>query len=183
MATTIPGTNCITERQDRIINTLSQMQTFQAFARVNTVEAARDHILVGALPDPDPAAQSKETYSDSAWIAMFPLVVIGTPEDGGVLYEHATGDGDQWGYSKSFVNALLFQRFRESTESHWQDALRNMENEVGNVIDELAVQRADRNVGASTVTTNENAGFTRYQNVPLEPMSWEWRLEADNRVS
>lgn len=181
MASSIRGTNCITERQDRIVNALANRTSFQAFCNVISPDDAKDHIFIGAVPEPEIDSTEKEVYDLATWQALFPMVVVGTPEDGGVLYEHSTSDS-RWGYSKSFANTLLFQRFRTDGEANWQDALRNIENEVGNVIDELARGSDGFNIGASTIETNENAHFARYQNIPYEPMAWEWRVEADNRA-
>ena len=180
MAPTLLGTNVITEFEDKVVTALASKTEFQSYAGVATEADAREHIFVNAIPQPDITQPSGEVYTEADWLDLFPLVRVEMPEDGGWQWQ-VNAHGDKWTFAKTWIYDLMFQRFPVPLlDTDNQEALRRLENDVGDVMEAISNDTADtHNLGIHGFLIEENASIGNYAEKPqLNFYEWKWRIEG-----
>lgn len=79
MAPITPGTNCLTQAEDSVVELFANLASFQAFAGVGDALSAKQRIYVHDIPGT--LTDDSDTWDAAEWLAMFPVALVKEPED------------------------------------------------------------------------------------------------------
>lgn len=178
MAPTTAGTTAITIAEDLLIESLSRSPTFHDFTETTHEMTSRAHIYCIEIPG---TAEDQDDYTAEEFIALFPCVVIGPPEDGGSISYRHEATGQYWEYVRSLQFVLRFERFWPSGYDE-QEAVRDFQNKIGTIMEELINQSgAGDRFGVSTsqpIGPPQLGSYRRYASLGMV-QSWRWAVNAE----
>lgn len=179
MAPTITGTSRITQAEDLLIAALSTSTEFQDFTGTPTSTLAANRIYCVEIPG---TADDSDQWNEDEWLSLFPCVIVGPPEDGGSInYRHEATDGPAWAFVHDLRFTLRFERYLPSHLDE-QDAVRDFQNSVGVIMEELIEQSGYPDKFACSRATPlgppQIGSYARYASLGAI-QSWRWEVAAD----
>lgn len=122
MAPTIPGTNQLTECEDKLVTAIANSDAFQTYVSAANATEALNSIRVGEVED---ATGATDEHSESDWNDKFPIAIVEDTE-GAIEYEH-TSDGGPYGYTYNTSITVAIEGKRPSGATN-EDAHRTFKN-------------------------------------------------------
>lgn len=179
MAPTIAGMSRITQAEDLLISTLSQSAEFQDFTGMVTAELAALRIYCVEIPG---TSDDQDHWNDDEWANLFPCVILGPPDDGGsVTYRHEATGGPLWEFANDLRFTLRFERYLPDGLDE-QDAVRDFQNRVGTIMEELIGQSGHpERFGCSRAMPlgpPQIGSYSRYASLGAI-QSWRWEIVSE----
>lgn len=179
MAPTITGTSRITQAEDLLISTLSQSAEFQDYCGAVSAAIAARRIYCVEIPG---TVQDQDQWSEDEWLGMFPCVIIGPPDDGGsVAYRHEASGGPLWEFVTDLRFTIRFERYLPAGLDE-QDAVRDFQNSVGTIMEELIGQSGHPERFACSRATPlgppQIGSYARYATLGAI-QTWRWEIASE----
>lgn len=179
MAPTITGTSRITLAEDLLIYTLSQSTEFQSFTGTVNATLAAQRVYCVEIPG---TADDQDHWTEYEWATMFPCVILGPPDDGGsVSYRHEATGGPAWEFVHDLRFTLRFERYLPEGLDE-QDAVRDFQNRVGVIMEELIEQSGYSERFACTSAQPNGppqiGSYARYATLGAI-QAWRWEIVSE----
>ena len=167
-----PGTNCITQAEDKLIDIIANCAAFRTWTGSADVTAAKTRIHLCDLPAP--ADDRVDEYAQAEWTDLFPLVVISS-----IPIFTKTAMGNSGGeFDSTRTHALRFEQFADVTKAN-DEAYRLFGNSVGDIIEDMIeLSGTDDYMDILRLTSGQPARGN-YPEIQFKGdiLSWPWDLE------
>ena len=134
MPPTVAGTNCITQSEDVLVDTIAGLAAFQAFTGTANSAAAKARIYVGDIPR---TAEDQDHWTDAEIAAIYPCCIICPPPDGNEAQFRYTANSGFYDFTVNLRFLLRFERFVPASTDE-QNVIRTIKNQVGDIAEDLA---------------------------------------------
>lgn len=126
------ASNCWTDQEDRLIESLSQSAQFRTWVGAANATAAKAHIHVELLPPP----ADKDHYTSAEMEALLPHAVIMDAGDGAIAFDRACQDVGQFYFASGLKQIMFLARVNLAVDTY-PEAIRKLKNVVGTIILEM----------------------------------------------
>lgn len=126
------ATNCWTEKEDRLIESLAQSAQFRTWVGAANTTEAKAHIHVEFLPPP----ADKDHYTSAEMDVLLPHAMIMDAGEGAITFDRACQDVGQFYFASGRKMVMFCARVNLETDTY-PEAVRKLKNVVGKILEEM----------------------------------------------
>ncbi|MCA8972862.1 MAG: hypothetical protein KDC95_23965, partial [Planctomycetes bacterium] len=126
------ATNCWTEQEDRLIESIAQSAQFQTWVGAANTTEAKAHIHVEFLPPP----ADRDHYTPQEVAALVPFALIVDAADQAITFDRACQDVGQFYFTSGRKLVMFCARVNAEADTY-PEAIRKLKNVVGKIILEM----------------------------------------------